>query len=279
MGEIKKFRPDIEKEYTPEKESKPEKTILFIRHPSVKWLDMHLKKAELEGKDIETYTLADIKGLKMTRLLSEYLQKKLPEILKEENLNKKFMIYTSPIRRSKSEANIISKNLNLAHLENQKVPIPANNIPIELECFSEIPWIGKKQEALDLLKEAKQKNIHPIKLWLQKDPDKIIDLLNSQLSKVKQGLQFLNSSKYPFNIVFTHRLILGLTLWFIEEKNKGKKDLTITQKDLPKIIDLVGKIAYTSISEISRKKNQWNITSIAETPHLEKNSKIEKGTY
>lgn len=263
-----------------EKEKQPQKVVLFIRHPSVKWLDMLLEKAEKEGKDIETYTPVDIEGLRMTRFLSQYLKENLADLLKEKSLNQKFSIITSPIKRAKSEAGIISTNLKLAHIENPEIPIPVNNTPIEIEAFEEMPWIKDKQEALDLVQEAEQKKTHPVKYWLEKDPDKVILRLNEQIPKVKEGLKYLRNSKTPVNLVFTHRLILSLILWSIKQQKKGREDLTITKDDLPGITDLCGKIAYTSINEAwLNQDGKWEVKSISKTPHLVEEPSLKKGTY
>lgn len=282
--ESKKPGEVIEQKEEKEKEPKPEKTVLLIRHPSVEWLNKLLEQAELEGKDIETYVPVDVEGLKMTRLLSEYLQTNLSKVLKEKELSKKFTIYTSPIKRAESEADIVSKNLKLAHLENPEIPIPKNNEPINVDYFAEIPWISNKQDAEALIKEAKQKGVHPVKLWFEKEPDEVIKRLNEHLPNVEKGLEFLEASDTPVDIVFTHRITLALMLWFVEEKNKGREDLTISREDLPKIMELTGKIAYTSISEIRKlkedEKEYWQVHSIAETPHLDKEKpELKKGTF
>ena len=101
------------------------------------WKINILAEADERGEDIETHVPIDREGLKMTRLLSQYSQEKLPDIIKEEEKKKEFTIYTSPIKRAKNMANIISKNLKLAHTENPEVPIPKTNIPEELENGSD----------------------------------------------------------------------------------------------------------------------------------------------
>lgn len=266
-----------------EKESKPEKIALFIRHPSVKWLDMLLEKAEAEKQDIETHVPVDVEGLRMTKLLADYLKTDLPHVLEKKDLNKEFTIYTSPIKRAKSEAEIVTENLKLAHTDNPEVPIPKNNKPIEVDYFGEIPFTNKKEEALKLVKEAKEKGMHPVKLWFEKEPEKIIAKLNGSLPKIKKGLELLEKSDTSVNIVFSHRLAMGLTFWLIEQKQFGRKKLKITKNDLPKIMELVGKIAYTSISETrlqkAKKGKGWIVDSIAKTPHLEKESGLRKGMF
>lgn len=266
-----------------EKEPKPEKIALFIRHPSVKWLDMLLEKAEAEEQDIETHVPVDVEGLKMTRLLTDYLKRDLPQVFEKENLNKEFTIYTSPIKRAKSEAEIVTENLKLAHTDNPETPIPKNNEPIEVDYFGEIFWINKKEEALNLVKEAEKKGVHPVKLWFEKEPDKIVTRLNDSLPKIKKGLKLLEKSDTPVNIVFSHRLAMGLTFWSIEQKQLGRKKLKVGKNDLPRILELVGKIGYTSISEArlheAGKGKGWAMHFIAETPHLKKEPGAKKGAF
>ena len=284
---IEQFR-SKEQELTLEKEPKLEKVVLLVRHPSVKWLDTVLEKAQQEKKDIETYTPVDVKGLKMTRYLSEYLRDKylkkyLPQTIGEKNIDKKYTFWTSPIKRAETEARIISKNIKLFALEDKEIPLPKNNQPIETEYFGEIPWIDKKEKAQALIDEAKQKNVHPVKLWFEKNPEEIIDKLNRKLPEVIKGLEVLENSNTLIDIVFTHRLTTALLLWYIEERNKGREDFTITKKDLPRIQELTGKPAYTSISEIRKVKDKngerWIIKSIGETPHLEKKPELKQGVY
>jgi len=266
-----------------EKEPRPEKIALFIRHPSVKWLDMLLEKAETEEQDIETYVPVNVEGLKMTKLLTDYLQKDLPQIFEKRDLNKEFTIFTSPIKRAKSAAEIATENLKLAHTDNPDVPIPKNNEPIKVDYFGEIPWINKKEEALKLVKEAKEKGVHPVRLWFEKEPKKIIGRLNDSLPKIEKGLKLLEESDTPVNIVFGHRLSTALTFWLVEQKQLKRKKLKVTKDDLSRIAELAGKMAYTSISEFryqeSKEGKEWIVSSIAETPHLEKESKLKKGIF
>ncbi len=266
-----------------EKEPKPEKIVLFIRHPSVKWLDMLLEKAEAEKQDIEIHVPVDAEGLKMARLLADYLKKDLPQIFEKGDLNKEFTIYTSPIKRAKSEAEIVTENLKLAHTDNPEIPIPKNNEPIEVDYFSEIPWTGKKEEALKLVDEAGKKGVHPVELWFKKEPKKIIDRLNDSLPKIEMGLKLLEKSDTPVNIVFSHRLSMGLTLWLIEQKQLGRKKLKVGKNDFTRIMELTGKIAHTSISETrlqeTKKGKKWVIDSIAKTPHLKKEPEYKKGVF
>ena len=271
-----------------EKEPRLEKILLLIRHPSYKWINRLLDQAEIEGKDIEFYTPVDIEGLKMTRKLAEYLSgylsENLPQVLKEKTLDKKFTVYTSPIKRAKSEANTISENLKLFHLENPKIPIPANNKPIEIDYFSEVPWTKRKKYAEMLVNEAHQKRMHVLEVWFKKEPKKVVKRLNEQLVRVEKGLQILDQSKTPVDIVFTHRLNLALMLWFIEQKQESKKDLMVTEKDLSHILELSRQIAFTSINEIRQFRDEngrkyWIVHSTSKAPHLDKKPELKKGVF
>ena len=240
-----------------------EKTVLFVRHPSVRWTDRLLRKAEQEGKDIETYVPIDKPGMKMVKLLLSYLKANLPGILRRRS----FKIFTSPIKRAKDMARIISKGL-------------AKHLSV-LEYFTEVPWIDKKAEALAIVEEARQKGIHPVKLWLNKEElcSKILQKLNNHLPLIEQGLKHFEESTTLVNIVISHRLAITLTLWLIQQKNKGRKNLTITKDDLPAITALTRKIAYTSISQIELSAKDWNIVSIGQVPHLEKEPKLIGGSF
>ncbi|MBZ9577588.1 histidine phosphatase family protein [Patescibacteria group bacterium] len=240
-----------------------EKTVLFVRHPSVRWTDGLLRKAEQEEKDIETYVPIDKQGMEMVKLLLVYLKANLPRILKR----RPFKIHTSPLKRAKDMARIISKGL-------------AEHLSV-LEYFTEVPWINKKAEALAIVEEARQKRIHPVKLWLNKEElcSKILQKLNNHLLLIEQGLKYFEESTTPVNIVFSHRLTITLTLWLIQQKNKRRKNLTIIKDDLSDITTLTGKLAYTSISQIELSAKGWDIVSIGQVPHLEKEPKLIGGSF
>jgi len=240
-----------------------EKTVLLIRHPSVRWSNRLLTKAEQEGKDIETYVPIDKPGMRVVKLLLVYLKANRSRILK----GRPFKIYTSPLKRTKNMAKIISKGL-------------AKDFSV-LKCFTEVPWIDKKAEALAITEEAKQKGTHPLKLWLSKKElyPEILQKLNNHLPLIEQGLKWFEESPASVNIVFSHRLTIALMLWLIQQKKKGRKNLTITKNDFPAITTLTGKIAYTSMSQIKLGKKGWDIVSIGQVPHLEKEPELIGGSF
>lgn len=266
----------FEKEISREKEPKLKKVVLFVRHPSVVWIDRVLEEAELHGQDIETYAPIDREGLGMVRRLSEYLQEdlstRLPGLVKEESLEGKFRLISSPIKRAQNEAAIILSNLNLAHLDNRQIPYSANKELIKDEAFGEVSWIKSKKEAIDLVAEARERGVHPVKLWFEKiGPEETIKRLNAKIPEIEKALNGLRQEKTPLDIIFSHRLAITLALWVIEQKEAGRKDLNITQGDLPEIIDLCGKIAYTSITEVwITGEGSWQIKSVGKTPHLDR---------
>lgn len=291
MIKLENLTPEIQKreqEFKKEQEPKPEKIILIIRHPSVKWSNFVFNKAEQRGEDIETYAPIDKSGLKMTRLLleylqGEYLQKHLPETIGKNGIDKEYTIWTSPIKRAKNEAKIVSKNIKLAHTENPKIPIPKNNEPIEDKGFSEIPWMKNKQEALDLLQEAKEKNINPDKLWFDKYSNEILERINKMLPDIENGIDALEKSNTPIDIVFTHRVTCALMIWVIEQKNKDKKNLIMTKDKLKRIIELAGQITHTSITEIRKTKDKykenWKVHSLGSIPHLDQEPELKENTF
>jgi|GEM_PF-3801499 len=267
-----------------EKEQKPSRVILLIRHPSVHWNDFVLDRAEHEGKDIETHTPIDTEGLTMIEFLKDHLQaylsKDLPSELQTKNLDGKYRILTSPVKRAKDEADIVSTGLNLGHLDNREIPAPKGPIQ-EDRALTEIFWMGSKKQAMNFMSEAKEVNVHPVKFSLENaDPAELAKRFNERMSDVKEILEKFKDQTVPVDLVFSHRLILTLIIWAMKQKNEGRKDLIVTENDIPGIIDLCGQVAYTSISEIwLTKDNKWFIKSIGETPHLNEASGLRKGTY
>lgn len=242
-----------------------EKTVLLIRHPSVVWSEKFFKKAELENKDIETYVPIDEKGWEMVERLLEYLKGYLPQILRGGTLG----IFTSPIKRAKDMANMISKGLSVQ--------------PTELDFFIEVPVSTRIKDVLVIIEAAEKLGVHPAKLWFEeevnKKRDEFLKKLNYHLSLLTKGLEWLENSAASLNIVFSHRAAIALTLWLIQERNKGRTNLTFTEKDIPALSLIAGKIAYTSVSQIKLKAKKWNIVSIAQVLHLEGKPQLVTGTF
>lgn len=252
-----------------EKEKDPEKLILFIRHPSIKWIDSLLAKADQKGEDIETYVPIDQEGLKMTRLLSQYFQERLPDIIEEEDKKQEFTIYTSPIKRSKSMANIVSKNLKLAHTENPEIPIPKSNLPMELDYFAEAPLLFDKEEIKKLTEQARKKRKQLLEILFERDPEKVITILEEHREKIDQGLEYLSKkSETPIDIVFTHKFVITFILWLIEQRKTGREDIRFTKEDFSRFLEISKEIPYTSITEITTKEGKFEVQSKPTTPHI-----------
>lgn len=240
-----------------------EQTVLFIRHPSVVWSEELFRKAELENKDIETYVPIDEKGWEMVKLLLDYLKRDPSQILSGKSLG----IFTSPIKRAKDLAETIGKGLSVQ--------------PTELDFFTEVPFSTKTEEALTFIEMAKQQGIHPAKLWFEKRgaQGELLEKLNYHLPLLAKGLELLEGSATSVDIVFSHRAAIALTLWLIQERNRRRENLTITEIDIPALSAIGGKIAYTSVSQTELKTKRWDVVSIAQVPHLEGKPQLVGGTF
>lgn len=237
------------------------KTVILVRHPSYVLTRDLYKQGELDDRDVETFVPIDERGWKMTKYLLNYFRSQLPKILKQGKLG----IFTSPIKRSRDMATTIAKGLSTAFAE--------------LNFFTEVTFFKKADEALALFERAKQKRMHVVELWFQESPDEIVRKANDHLPLLQKGLEYLQNSATSVDIVFSHRFAIALTIWLIQEKNKGRKDLTITVKDLPNISKITGKMAYTAISQIEFKAGKWTIVSVGQVPHLKKTPELIGGTF
>lgn len=240
-----------------------EKTVLLIRHPSVVWSKELFEKAELENKDAETYVPIDEMGWEMVKHLSGYLKSYLPQILYGRTLG----IFTSPLKRARDMANKISQDLLVQ--------------PQELDYFIEVPVSTKAKDVLAIIEAAEKRGVHPAKLWFEENEkqDEFLEKLNYHLSLLIKGLGCIEGSATSVDIVFSHRATIALTLWLIQERNKGRENLTITEKDISAISAIGGKIAYTSVSQIELRAKRWDVISIAQVPHLEGKPKLVRGTF
>lgn len=278
MNNTEKISSIGEKECDLEKEPKPERVVFFIRHPSVKWINKLIEQADSEGKDMETYVPIDKDGIGMVRRLSGFLQEHLHEMLEDKDgLNQKFMIYTSPIRRAKSEAEIISKNLKLAHTDNPKIPIPKNNEPILNDAFAELSNPYTKEETFQLIEEAKAMGVSATEYLYTKDPKKIADALESIRKRVEGGLDFLRQTDTPVSFVFAHRAVIAMNLWLIEQKSMGRENMAFVEADVPSFLEIARNIPFTSISQVDITNGDFSVESVGETPHLD--SRLRRGTF
>lgn len=239
------------------------KTVMLVRHPSVVWSKELFEKAEFENKDAETYVPIDENGWRMVKHLLRYLKNYLPQILHGETLG----IFTSPLKRAKDMANMIGEGLSVQ--------------PTELDFFIEVPVSTKAKDVLAIIEAAKKRGVHPAKLWFEENEkhDEFLKKLNHHFSLLVKGLEWIESSASSLDIVFSHRVAIALTLWLIQERSKGRVNLTLTEKDIPALSVIAGKIAYTSISQIEFRTKKWDIVSIAQIPHLEGKPQLVRGTF
>ncbi len=256
-----------------EKEKEPSKRIFFIRHPSQKWFDRLVDEATARGEDIETDLPVDREGLKMVGLLSEYLKSELPKDLKD----KKYSIYSSPIKRAQQEARILHKNIKLSKLDEPTLPIPKSNEVENLDFFSEVPLTADKEYARDLIKRAKEKGIHPVLLWFEEKSEELLPRFQEKLEQVKKGLDFLKSQTTKLDVVVSHRLVIALTIWTSNNPEKIKdENYNLTMDDLKEIFNYSGQLPFTSITEMDIIDDEVKVKKIGQTPHLEGNEEKEK---
>lgn len=282
MSESKENAFRIEKEITPEAEPKPEKVFLFVRHPSVK-----LEHALQEGTDetpwdtLEEKTRVDREGGEMSRLLGSFFAEELPK-LKEQGVKiPKLKIFSSPLIRAESIARGIEKKLEWEHQTNPDIPLAEGGIE-SMSNFSEIPLSYSKREILKFVEQAKQEGkgtMGAMEKWFDSDPAKIAGIFESQRRRVEDGLEVLKGSEDVLNLIFSHRLVIALTLWRIEQEGTDRKDFRITKEDLPRIKEIARGIPYTSISEVRKIGDKLVVHSHGETPHLEKKPELRKGTF
>lgn len=257
-----------------EKERTPERVFLFVRHPSVQWLDRILEEAEEKGEDVETYVPIDRAGLKMTRQLSDYFQEHLadffrtrPEFQKHER--QRVSIYTSSIKRARDLATIITRNLKLNALENQDAPVPISGKPVELEFFAEAPLlVMTKQEAQELLARSRAMGREILEFLFEQDPDRVVNRLEEQRKKIEEGLEYLlRRSKTPLAIVFAHKFVIALVVWLAQQKKAGRENLEFTQEDFPRLLEITKLVAHTSITELASIRNELEVKSMPAIPH------------
>lgn len=238
------------------------KTVLLIRHPSVVWRERDFRRAEREGKEVETYVPIDKNGWKMAKCLLDHLERELPGILDGEPL----AIFTSPLKRARDLAKTIGKAFSVQ--------------PTELGFFTEVPATTNTKEMMAIIKAAEKRGVPAAKLWFEENENQneLLEKLNYHLSFLAKGLRVLENSATSVSLVFSHRAAIALTLWLIQERKK-RENLTFAEKDIPVLSAIGGKVAYTSISQIEFRDGRWDTVSIAQVPHLKWEPHLVRGTF
>lgn len=240
-----------------------EKTVLLIRHPSVVWREKDFRRAEREGKEVETYVPIDENGWKMAECLLDHLKRELPGILDGEPL----AIFTSPLKRARDLAKMIGKAFSVQLTE--------------LGFFTEVPATTNTEEMMAIIKAAEKRRVPAAKLWFEENENQkeLLEKLNYHLSLLAKGLRVLENSATSVSLVFSHRAAIALILWLIQERNRGRENLVFTERDIPALSAIAGKIAYTSVSQIEFRAGRWDIVSIAQVPHLKWEPHLVRGTF
>ncbi len=233
-----------------------EKEIWLIRHPSSLWTPGLLRRAEVDGKDVETYVPPSKDGIKMSLDLAEYLAKQ--DLAGAE-------IYASPIFRAGILANIV-----LAYLAAEDEPgFPDDVVPCP--HLTEITWKDSAEAAEEIYERSQRAGIHFLRIEFREDPEGNVARYKQHLdSVVRPALNFLGKLSCDLAFAFSHSGTIGEILWVIDQLEKGRDVQEVTVKDLPEIAKFVTNIGHTSISKIVLMDEGWYIKSVGEIPHLKK---------
>ncbi len=267
------------KENRIETEKEPQKRILLIRHPSQELFWKLVDEASERGEDVETYLPVSKEGLAMVKNLSEYLKTELPNQVKD----KEYGIYSSPIKRADSEANILLKNIKLSKTEKTDLPMPADNEVQHLDSFKEIPFSSDKEYVKDLIKRAKERNIPLIELWREDKGEEILLEIQKKVDELKKGFEHLKNRKTSLDIVISHRLTIATAIWLASNPEKMEdEEYELTMDDLDEIFNYGAQLPFTSITEIDVVEDDLKLKELGTTPHLEGDEdkeKLIKGTF
>ena len=256
-----------------------EKIAVLIRHPSVR-LEQALEAGDEETlwDELENKILIEQEaGHKMSKDFVQHLIQEIPEIVKTEKGSREYAIYSSPIHRAEALARYTLINLESAHKNSPDIPLPKGKLE-KTENFAEIPMAYKKGKILKILEKVKNEGrpvMSAMDDWFKTDPEFIASIFEKERIRVLDGLKKLETKSIPVSLIFTHRLVTGFILWLIEHQGE---DRPITGDNLPQIMDIARKLAYTSESEIGWKNDKWHILRKGDTSHLQ-DENIIKGTF
>jgi broad specificity phosphatase PhoE len=265
LEQLSKPEQNIERE-------KFEKIVVLIRHPSTA-INKLLDKGEDDTSwdDIENDVWIEKgRGNDMAKELVDHLINEVPELIKTSQGLRDYKVWTSPLRRTAALAKFDLLHLKNAHEQNSEIPLPINNTPEIIDNFKEIPMAYSKGEILGMLdktiKEGKPA-LAVMEEWFTLNPEFIASVFEKERQRVIDGLEKIKNEKTPINLIHTHRLVTGFTLWLIEDNNMNQK---ITVNDLPAIMEISRNIPYVSESEIGWDGNSWIILRKGDTSYLNK---------
>ena len=259
-----------------------EKIAILIRHPAVR-LEQMMEMIKSENDEVSWDELEDKllieqgAGHEMSKDFVQHLMQEIPEIVKTEKGSREYAIYSSPIHRAEALARYVLINLESAHKNNPNVLLPKGKLE-KTGNFAEIPIAYKKGKILKILEKVKNEGRPTMSVmedWFNSDPEFIASIFEKERIRVLDALKKLETKPIPVSLIFTHRLVTGFILWLIEHQGE---DRPITVDDLPQIMDIVRKLAYTSESEIGWKNDKWHILRKGDTSHLQ-DENIIKGTF
>lgn len=256
-----------------------ERIATFIRHPStrlaeaMKQGDMDTPWDEIEDK----IKIQQGPGHEMSKLLANHLLEEIPQLVNVRGSAESYMLSSSPLPRAEAIARYVNQHIIEEHKMHPGYPLPISR-DVQLNSnFREIP-IGHTKGQLAVMLGKIQQDGKPITAileeWFKSDPEYIASLFEEGRGRVLEGLAQLEHSPAWMNLVFTHRMITGLTTWLIEREDKERP---IEAQDLPGIMEHARIIANTSETEIGLSKGVWHVLRRGETPHLDES--LRKGVF
>jgi broad specificity phosphatase PhoE len=248
-----------------EKETRPRKVIVLVRHPAQEFKLKPPYKLARPDEDTGAHLPISREGLGQIGELSEYLSQKFPWDVKDLE----YAIYSSPLKRAKRAAEIIKANIDFKIADGKQIPIPANNQRKILECFSEVAFAFDSATDLRIVEEAKKRNADIMETWLDIEGSKLLPRFQAKVDDIRRGFAFLEQQPTKVDLVMSHGLTIATAAWLIDNPEKMKNEnYKITLADIKEILGYDKKIGHTSITEFKVYDDGLKVGKVGATPHL-----------
>lgn len=248
------------------------KQVLFVRHPAYAFFPQLLSDHKGEF-DFDMPVSG--KGLAQTRLLVGYLKQVL-----SQNPNAKVVFFSSPYRRAKSMADIVSAYLKLRRLQNPNHAVPQTPIQL-IPALGEVPVDISKEQYVRLLQEqgGSTGNIGIFDRFVQQHPKVVVSQLEKKRKALERALGTIARTDADIGLVFTHRMTLATLLWDTQNRLAGK-ERRFSPSNFKELFELTGKIAHTSITRATLDANGLPVVrpmDFARLPHLKGRQSLVSG--
>ena len=252
---------------SPEKEPQPKKRIVLIRHPEVNYRLVTPIKRAAPGEDINTHSPISMKGLEHTRLLAEQLVQEFPWPVKDLE----YAFYSSPIKRARSEAEILEGVVRLSVADGKQIPVPANNNREIVEDFSEVLFTDDPREDEVITKEARKRGLKAVDVWLEREGEKLLPRFQTKLAEVQRAFAYLKEQPTKLDLVVSHGLTIAVSVWAMKNSERlVDQEYKLTLEDLTEIIEISKQVGNTSLTEFEVFDQEVKPKSIGLTPHIPK---------